>query len=276
MNSHLRGMLAAFVLLSLLGEEAFAQTTAANDAYKPLELTKPRWPAFYKPDPNDAKYSKMLSDGNCKPTGKRAREYYLSKLVDVNKLPEFAFTGKVAGAADGALKVVDDASGENLIVVLHPGVSRVIVAGKGTTDLLTSGVFIRFVGRVDAHGIGSEAIDRFEIISPSREAPAPIEPNKLQSLTGKLIRRDGEHLVVLTASSNHRRLEVDLKPDADVVTRLSDYRYAAEGDAVKFRGRILRSTPGRTFCFAEDLEIATATRPPYNTKNSAMASRNTN
>jgi hypothetical protein len=252
-----------FGLICSGGSTASGQVAGTNNPYQELDSGKGTWPPFYKPDTSDAAYSKLMADGMCKPNGKRARNYYLSKMVDVSTLPEFSFEGKISTMEAGGVTATDNRNGEKLIVIVHesPAISRVNVKGSGTLDSLTVGSHVRFVGRVDASGACSEKIDQIELISPSVVAAVPVEPNKLQSLSGKIVRRDGNHLVVLAAGGKVRRLSVELSPSVQVSARLGDYHFAKVGDTVKMKGRILRmTTPAYTFCFADDLEVDAAAK----------------
>ena len=249
--------------LGIGGVTASAQAPAANNPYKELDSGKGVWPPFYKPDPSDAAYSKLMADGMCKPNGKRATNYYLSKMVDVSTLPEFSFEGKISTLEVGGVTATDDRNGEKLIVMIHesPAISRVNVKGSGTKESLVVGSHVRFVGRVDESGACREKIDRIEVVAPSMIGAAPVEPGKLQNLAGKIVRRDGDHLVVLAPTGKVRRLTLELAPEAQVSARMGDYHFAKVGDPVKMKGRILRmTTPAYTFCFADDFEVETAAK----------------
>lgn len=267
--------------VSVASSVAFAQVADGNNPYKGLESTKPVWPVFYKPDPSDATYTKLMANGMCKPTGRRAQEYYKSKMVDVNKLPETSFEGKITALGNGVMTIVDSRTNESMTVFVHasPAISRVNVHGKGSTELLTMGSFIQFVGRVDPAGVAVEKIDHVELIS-GRTAPAvAVEANKLQTLTGKIVRHEGTHLVVLTSSVKLHRLTIDLSPAVEVSAHYSDYHLASVGDTAKFQGRILRSTvAGQTFCFADDLDVVAnaLVHPPKTDATATTASRRSN
>ncbi|MCE9605575.1 MAG: hypothetical protein K8U03_11840 [Planctomycetia bacterium] len=245
-----------------VSSSAFAQADA-NNPYKQLESTKGVWPPFYKPDPQDETYTKLMAEGWCKPNGKRAQNYYLSKMVDVNKLPEFAFEGKITGMHKGSMSATDSRSGESMLVMIHedPSISQVIVHGKGTKEMLTTGKFVRFVGRVDATGACAEKIESIELTTPGVSLITPVEPNKTQNLFGKIVRRDGERMVVLAPTGKVHRLTFELAPEAAVETRVSDYRSAGVGDTIKVKCRIFRSTtPVQAFCFADELDVVATTK----------------
>jgi hypothetical protein len=233
----------------------------ANNPYASLDSTKGVWPPFYKPDPNDAKYLKMMADGVCKPTGKTAQAFYQSKMVDVNKLPEFSLEGKITEVAGGSVTAVDSKTGESFLILVHEDrtISRVRVEGKGTKEMLAAGAFVRFVGKVDASGTVADKLDKIELTTPGMHPTTPVKPNEMQNLTGKILRHDGEHLVVNATSGKVRRLEVDLKDDAAVAACVADHRYASVGDKVTMKGRILRvANPAQVFCFADELDITAA------------------
>jgi len=233
----------------------------ANNPYAGLESARGTWPVFYKPDPNDAKYAKMIADGICKPEGKTAQAFYRTKMVDVNALPDFSLEGKITEVAAGSVTVVDSRDGASYQVMVNENraVSRVNVQGKGTKEMLSAGAFVRFVGKVNASGVAEEKIDQIELTSPGMSPQTPVKPNQTQNLAGKILRCEGEHLVVQAPTGSVRRLEVDLAPEAKISARVADHRMASVGDTVKMKGRILRMTaPMPTFCFADELDVEAA------------------
>lgn len=249
-----------FVVACCVAVDASAQAPA-NNPYAGLESTKGVWPPFYKPDPNDAKYLKMMADGVCKPNGKTAQAFYQSKMVDVNKLPEFSLEGKISEVAGGSVTAVDSRTGESFLILINEDrtVSRVRVEGKGTKDMLSAGAFVRFVGKVDTSGTVADKLDKIEVTTPGMHPTTPVKPNEMQNLTGKILRHDGEHLIVNAPSGKVRRLEADLKADAEVSACVADHRFASVGDKVTMKGRILRVTnPAQVFCFADELDIVSA------------------
>lgn len=235
-----------------------AQSITSNP-YAALETTKPVWPPFYKPDPEDAAYANMMAMGWCKPNGWRAQTFYQSKMMDVNVLPQVSFKGTVTSMQSGMLTAVDEKEGTSYSLIVHenPAISSVRLSGKASSEALAIGAVVRFVTQVDAKGAGLEKIKEIELITASSEQPEAIQANRTQNCVGKILRRDGMKLTVQASSGKIRRLTVELADDAVITARLTDYTRAVVGDAVSAKGRVFYSPViDMTLFFADELDIA--------------------
>lgn len=231
-----------------------------SSTYQPLAAPKSTWPPFYKPDPTDAKYSKLMAEGWCKPTGRRAREYYASKLLDINALPPASFEGAIKDVQLGRITAVDPKTSATMTVVVHDdlSVSRVVVEGKATPELLVNGCFLRFVGTVDDEGKVEEVINQLELTTSGARRPEPVVPHRKQNIYGTVLRREGSKFILSTTNSGKiSRVYVEVAPQAEVSLLLTDYRYAGAGGTVKVKGKIYRGTAADplSLLFAEDLTI---------------------
>lgn len=239
-------------------EISFAQKIASNP-YAPLETTKPVWPPFYKPVENDAAYQTLMANGWCKPNGWRAKEYYQSKLLDINALPQTNFKGTIASKNGGLLTATDEKSGKTYTLIVHDNqaISNVRLNGKVSVEAMKPGDVVRFVTRVDSAGNGLEPIRQIELFTPSRDQLQAVEPNRLQNCVGKILRCDGDRLVVQPPPGKINRVSVVLAPEVEITARIADHLRADVGDAVTAKGRVFHSTViNQTLFFADELDIA--------------------
>jgi hypothetical protein len=231
-----------------------------SSTYQPLAGAKSTWPPFYRPDPTDAKYTALMANGWCKPNGWRAQEYYKSKIVDVNTLPESSFEGTITGVQSGRITAVDKKTSAQMTLVVHDdlAVSRVIVEGKATPDLIVAGCLLRFVGTVDDEGKVEGVINQLELTTSAARHPEPVVPHRKQNIYGTILRREGSKFILSTTNSGKiPRVYVEVAPQAEVSLLLTDYRYAGAGGKVKVKGKIYRgtATDPLSLLFAEDLTI---------------------
>lgn len=229
-----------------------------DSSYRPLEIAEPSWPPFYKSDPGDAKYSRLMAGGWCQATGKRAREYYASKLLDVNALPSSMFEGKITQIGTGRIEVCDDHRGSKVIFIIHDNsaVSSVSVRGKTTLAALAQGAFVHLVASVDDSGEVREPVERLELTTATRHPPERVVPNRSQNLGGTILRHESSQLILGMPPGKIHRVTIHLTPQAEVTVELSDYRLASVGDTVSAKGRIYHSVaPEPTLLFVEQLDV---------------------
>lgn len=247
----------AIALFLIFNGPLFAQLPA-NSPYLPLASARPVWPPFYKPDPSDAKYAGMMSQGWCQPTGKRARAYYASKVLDVNGLPESSFQGVVTSVHSGWIEAADAIQSTSIALIVHadPTISLVEVRGKAAEDVLESGAFVHFVGTVDENWVVRDEIERIELTTPTGRQCEPIVPNRSQNLFGTILRRNGVKLILATPTEKPRRLTAALASHAEVSVQSRDYRLSSVGDSITAKGRIYRPAPPEpTLLFSDELEV---------------------
>lgn len=233
--------------------------TVVDDPYRPLEVAAPKWPPFYKPDVSDAKYSQLMAGGWCQMTGKRAREYYASKRLNVNSLPSSSFEGTVTRIDAGRIEAVEKLHGTKTVLIVHnsPAVSSVGVHGTGSLDSLVPGAFVHFVGSVDEGGVVRMPIERLDLTTAARRPPETAIPNHTQNLGGVVLRHEPSRLILAMPPGSIRRAVVNLAPQAVVTIDLSDYRLASAGDMVSAKGRVYRaSASAPTLFFAEQIDLA--------------------
>jgi hypothetical protein len=257
-----RRLLGWTILLSAI---CFSLPTTVNaqvintSPYAGMDRTKSKWPPFYRPDPSDAKYSQMLAEGWCKPTGWRAQQYYLSKMVDVNALPESTFRGKISEINPGLVKAVDE-QGKSVTLIAHPdkSISYVQVQGRASREALQVGEFIRVVARVDGSGRIREPVAKVELVSPMKGEL--VTANRQQNIIGKIVKVDGTQLVFLSQGPKTQRLTMELADGAAVTAFFGDLSHAAVGDPFTAKGRMYNGAVGvGNFFFAEELELQLST-----------------
>lgn len=251
---HLEWTTLLFAFCCCLPATADAQVINTSP-YAGMDRTKSKWPPFYRPDPSDAAYTKMMAEGWCKPTGWRAQQYYLSKLVDVNALPESSFKGKITEINPGLVKAVDE-QGKSITLIAHPdkSISYVQVQGRASRDALQVGEFIRVVARVDGSGRIREPVAKVELVSPMKGDL--VTANRQQNIIGKIVKVDGPHLVFLAQGPKTQRLTMDLADGAAVTALFGDLSHVSVGDPFTAKGRIYNGAVGvGNFFFAEELEV---------------------
>ena len=238
---------------------SFGQQITTNP-YAKLERTSATWPPFYKPDPTDAQYSKLMAGGWCQVTGKRARLYYESKRLDVNTLPTSTLRGKITEIRPDGITVVDEKSpAQSIHLVVHEDlqISSVRVQGKASREAIQVGEFVHFVGAVNETGLVREVVNQIDLISPQRSEP--IVSNHVQNISGKIVHVHGRQLTILSAAEKVRRLTLELGTEASIAVNLNSIRHASVGDSVAVEGRIYRGLVGeQTIFFAEELNVTLA------------------
>jgi hypothetical protein len=233
----------------------------SDSPYKGLESAKGVWPPYYRPDPSDAMYTQMMANGWCKPNGWRAQEYYKSKMVDVNALPESSFSGVIKVIEPGKITAFDEKHGTTMSLIVHNDakISNVGVHGKASKDELVPGAFVRFVGQVDENGNVAGALDQIELAVPDKLVSAAITPGQVQNLFGTIQRREGDQLILGASAGKIRRLTVTLAPQVEVTVRITDYTRVNVGDPVTAKGRLYRGAASKTdapLLFSDELDIA--------------------
>lgn len=244
-----------FAICFCLTDFATAQVIN-NSPYAGMDKTKSKWPPFYRPDPSDAKYTQMLSEGWCKPTGWRAQQYYLSKMVDVNALPESTFKGKISELNHGLVKATDE-QGKSVTLVAHPdkSISYVQVQGRAAREALAVGEFIRVVARVDGSGRIREPVAKVELISPMKGEL--VTANRQQNIIGKIVKIEGTQYIVMAQGPKTQRLTMELADGAAVTALFGDLSHVSIGDTFTAKGHIYsNATAGvGNFFFADELEV---------------------
>lgn len=243
-----------FAVCFFLTEAAFAQVIN-NSPYAGMEKNKSKWPVFYRPDPQDAAYTKMMAEGWCKPTGWRAQQYYQSKMVDVNALPESSFKGKITEINNGLVKAIDD-KGKSVTLIAHPdkAISYVQVQGKASREALQAGEFIRVVARADGSGRIREPVAKVELVSPLQGEL--VTANRQQNIIAKIVKVEGSQFTLLAQGPKTQRLTMDLADGAAVTALFGDLSHVAVGDTFTSKGRAYNGAVGvGNFFFAEELEV---------------------
>jgi hypothetical protein len=227
-----------------------------------------KWPPYYKPTPMLPEHQVKYANGWCAVRSTlnfRATPTYTiepDEIIDPNKLPETKFTGKVVATRPGQLLVRNEAK-ELFEVTIHPDpqLSHVTLLGAAKPEVLKSGMFVRFSGKVDQHGEARE-VEELELLPQCTEAPtSTVRVDERQVFVARFANRKGDQLSLRIKSDSIPRLAVKL-PDAERIgLRASDYLLASEGDEVILKGRLYHpdtDKPAGDEIFATDVKIKLA------------------
>ncbi len=216
------------LLVALCGCAIARAQNPLDDVYnwrEPKATTDPsavkKWPPYYKPTPMLPEHQVKYANGWCtvRTTANfRATPTYTiedDEIIDVNKLPETKFTGKIVATRPGQLLVRNEAK-EQFEVTIHPDpqLSFVAIRGDVKPEALKSGMFVRFSGKVDQHGEARE-VEELELIAQCEEAPtSTVRVDERQVFVARYANRKGDQLSLRTKCDSVPRLSVKL-PDAE-------------------------------------------------------------
>lgn len=220
---------------------------------------------FYKSAALQGKYEQLWNLGACRGTFKGTTQPVAENKLSIDSLPESRFTGTVraaTGRSRGGLIVFDrimDAGDEPLVVQLHPaGVTRLRVTGTASAAILRLCMTVRFVTRVDAHGVTVDAVQSIELVSPARRGHGDgIVAGEVVAVTGVITHVRPKLVGLRLDAGRIRRLTVHLADDAMVAIDTSIAEFVAHGDAIEVTGR-LWSGPGSMAAgpiFASDVVV---------------------
>jgi hypothetical protein len=262
------------LLVALCGCAAARAQNPLDDVYNWREpkFTDPAaakpWPPYYKPTPMLPEHQTKYANGWCtirSTLNFRATPTYTideDEIIDPNKLPETKFTGTVVDTRPGQLLVRNEAK-ELFEVTIHPDpqISHVTLLGKAKPEILKSGMFLRFSGKVDQHGTARE-VEELEVMPQCAEPPtSAVRVDERQVFVARFASRKGDELSLRIKSDSVPRITVKL-PDAERIgLRASDYLLAVAGDEVMLKGRLYHpdtDKPAGDEIFANDVKIKLA------------------
>jgi len=222
------------------------------DSQGPLVPVAPdgtiRWGVFYKSATLQKNYERLWNLGACRGTNKAITIPVAANKLQVDELPEAEFRGVVRGAegtsAGGLVAFVENpAAGDDeppLVAQLHPaGVSRLVVVGESSADIVRPGMTVRLATVVDARGRAAAPVRRLEIVSPPTDVrPVGIvagEPTTVMATVTQV--RDGVLGLQLDAG-RIRRLAIPLDPEAVATIDAAAVELVSAGDAIHVKGRL--------------------------------------
>jgi len=262
-------LLVAVWVFCLFSASLQAQLTP-YDPYAPSEPevsgvpgvpAKPRWPPFYKPQEMSAKHVLYYAMGWCRP---KPGQYQLKPedFVNINKLPEGVFSGKVVTVGQGALVCVGP-SQQVMYLIVHPSksLSQVSVSGKAKRCALKVGRYVRFIGEVDSRGLGQEKISALELFTPDDDFKfSEIIPDEKQTITARVANQRKEILELTLKGDTLHKLSLRMVEEPDISVNLTDYSVASEGDAVEASGRLYQPADQKnvSVLFAEKVDVKLA------------------
>jgi hypothetical protein len=274
----LSGLIAVGVVASLtLAPSAHAQINAYNpyaDSQAHLPPVAPdgtlRWGTFYKSAAIQKAYERLWNLGACRNTNMAITVPVEMNKVAIDSLPEEDFRGVVVGThgtIHGGMIAFTLADGPHadapaLVAALHPaGVSKLTVTGQLPVSALRPGLTVRVHARADRKGVVAEPLTTLEVITlPANFKPLAVEPDRMGTIVGTVMRITGGTLHMQVATGKLRRLAIPLAPDAVATIDAGQLDLVAPGDLVSLTGRVWRGEG----CFGEGTvfaSVVTLTKP---------------
>jgi hypothetical protein len=277
----------ALILVGL----SWTQSAQGQGVYNPYAKTdeqwtsvKPdgtiNWPTFFKSAAYEARFQSYFAMGSCVGTNQVINNSLKNNKVDVNLLPEISVKGTATKLETGIVTITDS-TGKPLIVVTHPaGVSKVNVAGKMPASELKPNTTVKFLGRVDERGIGTDTIDNLEVFTPGPTFHwLPVEAKRVQTITGIVTKLTGQRLQVRVDTGKVRRLTVTLSPDAMCTVDSSALTLVSPGDEVTAKGHAYSAgagTGGMEALFAGEVSVSKGGAAPKKVETAEVAAAETN
>jgi len=236
--------LSVLVCSLLLCSRAEAQLAPYNPYAKSEDEAQPvradgklNWPSFFKDKAMEDRFQGYFKIGACVGTNQVINNQLKNNKVDVNGLPETAVEGLAASLTTGIVTIAGPA-GRKTLVVTHPaGVSKINVSGPMPLKHLKADMIVRFVGRVDAHGMGTDPVDALEVVTRDANFRWPeIDADKVVTVTGKVVKLTDHRLLVQVPAGKLKRLTYMLADDPKVTVDSSSLALIAAGDAVAAKG----------------------------------------
>ena len=277
----IRSLLIASVVLFLGGMTAplMAQVAPYNPYAASQEEVLPavaadgtlHWPAFFKSAKMELAYQRLWNLGACRGTNMRIQVPVEQNKMSIDKMPEGTITGEVTLVSAGAV-MLKQTDGKLTRLVTHPeGVSRVNVTGDVPATMLKPGMIVRFMAKVDEHGVGAEPIVVLDVISIEKAfTPAEVKADTLQTITAKVVSLKGERLQLKAGAGALRKLSFQLDENAKAHVMTREIEYTSVGDTVTAKGHIYSGAEDEHWVFASDVtvlkgateQVATATKAP--------------
>jgi hypothetical protein len=261
-----RTFVAAYIAALCFCGNAFGQVynPYAKTQDDPLPVTKDgklNWPAFFKSKALEDRFQAYFAMGSCVGTKQEINTMLRDNKVDVNQLPELAVRGLAIGCNSAAATITDD-RGTNTILVTHPaGVTKVTVTGEMPVSQLKPDMVVRFLGRVDQRGAGTDPIDAIEVITPDPHFRwLPVEAKRVQTITGIVTRFQGQRLQVRVDAGKMHRLSFNIADQAKVNVDGASLSLVAPGDEITATGRAYKGpgAAGMGVIFASEVTVTKA------------------
>ena len=261
-----------FVIVALSGSAVARAQNPLDDVYnwrEPKTVADPtaakKWPPYYKPAPMLLEHQAKYANGWC--TVRTAANFRSTPtytidpddIIDVNKLPETSFTGKIVGNRPGQMLVRNEAK-EECVVIIHPDsqLSSVAVLGEALPEALKSGMFVRFSGKINQQGEAREVEGLELVMAPQEAQTTKIRVDERQAILARVASCKGDLLTLRIKSDSHSRLTVKLSEAERIALRGNDNMLGAEGDEISVKGRLYRpdtDRPAGDEIFAAEVKI---------------------
>jgi hypothetical protein len=256
------------MLCSLLAGQAFAQTrpynpyAASQDEFIPVAKDgKLNWPAYFKSKQLEDRFQSYFAMGSCCGTNQAINNMLRDNKVDVNQLPESSVLGAAALSDPGTVTLGDRSAGRTVVVAHPAGVTKINVFGEMPVSELKPDMVVRFLGRVDHRGTGTDLIEAIEVITPGPMFNwRPVEANREQTITGKVVRIQGPRLQVRVDAGKMHRLTFQVSDKTRVKVDGNSLGLISAGDQVSAAGHIFGgpSTGGSQIVFASEITVIKA------------------
>lgn len=243
--------LVAWLVLVICAGTACAQNPV-DDVYnwrepKAAPGVARKWPPYYKPEPMPPEHQLKYAMGWCTvrtPLHFRATPTYTidpEDIIDVNKLPETTFTGKVAVNYRGQLLVRGEAP-EPYVVIVHPDpqLSQVAAGGEALPEALKPGMYVCLSGKVNARGEVSEVTGLQLVLQSEEEQTARIEVGERQRIVARVAGRRGDQLQLRIKGDGLSKLSLKLADNERIGLIARNCLLAAAGDEVAVKGKLFR------------------------------------
>jgi hypothetical protein len=232
-------VLAALVPNFAYGQAIYNPYAKSEENLSPIKDGKLNWPSFFKSKKLEDRFQAYFAMGSCVGTKQTINNMLRDNTVDVNMLPEATVRGTSVGCDVAAITIAAP-TGQRAVVLAHPaGVTKVSVAGAMTARELKPEMVVRFLGRVDKRGMGTEAIEAIEVITPGPDFVwLPVEAEQMQPITGKVTLLKGQRLTVRVEAGKMRRLNFHVSDQAKVKVDGSSLFLASAGDEVSTTGHL--------------------------------------
>ena len=185
----------------------------------------------------------------------------------VDTLPESEFIGTVRGVAGGLAGGVvafvesgkDGQDAPPLVAQLHPaGVTRFVVSGRSSREILRPGMTVRFATTVDAKGHAQEPLAALDVISPPQPVrPVAVVAKEPGTVVGTVTQVNKDAIRVRVNAGRIRTLSIPLATGAVAKIDATSPEFVAAGDTIKLKGRLWtgEGAMGAGTVFASDVSV---------------------
>jgi hypothetical protein len=260
----------SFSLLVSFATAAAAQVEPYNP-YAPVRDDKPavaadgklHWPSFFKSADIQLRFQSLLAVDACQGTNKSITNPVINNRLVIDDLPESSVSGRVTAVEPGVLEIVDDAGKKHSIITHPAGVSRIAVTGDVSAAVLKPGMIVRFTGRVNSKGDGTDRIGSLDVITPGETHKwHEVQPDRVMTITASVLSVRRGMVSLKLPTGKLQRLRIILEDSAVAHLDTKDLALSSRGDKVSAKGHVYTNTTGKTsahLVFASDVTVVKPT-----------------